>query len=319
MEKNTETGVAWERDVVEKLLLANVREQRSARRWKIFFRFLVLGYFVALLYFAVGGDVSTKAVHVGDHTAVIDIDDIIGADEIGITADAVLKGAKSAFEDKATKGVVLRINSPGGSPVQSARIYKGLKRLREQHKEIPLYAVIDDVGASGAYYIAAVADEIYANESSIVGSIGVIMNNFGFVDAMNKLGIERRMLTAGENKGALDPFSPLKPEDEAHAQKLLDEVHQQFIEAVRQGRGDRLADNDDIFSGLFWSGLTAKEYGLIDGFGDADYVARELVGEESLVDFTTVEDPFERFARRLGMGMVEGFKILATASAPLLD
>jgi protease-4 len=136
---------------------------------------------------------------------------------------------------------------------------------------------------------------------------------------MNKLGIERRMLTAGENKGALDPFSPLKPEDEAHAQKLLDEVHQQFIEAVRQGRGDRLADNDDIFSGLFWSGLTAKEYGLIDGFGDADYVARELVGEESLVDFTTVEDPFERFARRLGMGMVEGFKILATASAPLLD
>ena len=316
-EKENKQQTPWERDVVEKLLLSTVTEQRRSRRWSLFFRFLVLGYFVALLVLAfMSDDLSKSSVHSGDHTALIEIDDVIAVGDIGITADTVLKGMESAYKNKGTKGIVLRINSPGGSPVQSARIYSGLKRLREQHKDIPVYAVIEDVGASGAYYIAAAADEIYANESSIVGSIGVLMNNFGFVDAMEKLGIERRLITAGDNKGVLDPFSPLKPEDEAHARHMLNEVHQQFINAVKQGRGDRLVERDDLFSGLFWSGVTAKEYGLIDGFGDASYVARELVGEKQLVDFTAEEDPFDRFAKRLGLGMAEGLKWFTGSSSP---
>lgn len=319
MDENENKQVPWEKGIIEKLLLSTVNEQRRTRRWNLFFRFLILGYFIALLIIGLSDGFSTSKVHTGDHTAYINIDDVIAVEDIGITADAVLEGVKSAFESKGTKGVVLRINSPGGSPVQSARIYSGIKRLKTAYPNVPVYAVIEDVGASGAYYIAAVADEIYANESSIVGSIGVIMNNFGFVDAMQKLGVERRMLTAGENKGILDPFSPLNPEDVAHAQKMLDEVHAQFIKAVKDGRGERLIERDDLFSGLFWSGLTAKDYGLIDGFGDMDYVARELVGEETLVDFTAEDDPFDRFTKRLGLGMAEGMKWFAGSAAPRLQ
>jgi protease-4 len=296
----------WERQLVEKLLLAATREQARKRRWNIFFRFLVFGYFVALLVMLFWGDSLSEAeAHLGDHTAVVKINDIIAAENEGVSADQVVKGLKKAYKNDHVKGIIIKINSPGGSPVQSARIWSSIREMRKEHEKIPVYAVIEDVGASGAYYIAAAADEIYANESSIVGSIGVRMGEFGFVGTLDKLGMERRVITAGENKNILDPFLPLKEEDRRHAEKMLGEVHAQFIDAVKEGRGDRLVDNGELFSGLFWSGKTAKELGLIDGFGDSHYVASQLIEAEKLVDYTYEEDPFERLLRRFGAGVGE--------------
>ncbi|MEN8213876.1 MAG: S49 family peptidase [Pseudomonadota bacterium] len=308
--------IVWQRSLIEKLALDTVKGQRHKRRWRSLFRLLLLVGLITLFYLAATGKMSTQDLNVGDHTAVIAIDDVIMPKEQGISADQVAKGLKHAYKDKSTKGIILQINSPGGSPVQSARIYKEIRRLKQEHEEIPVYAVIGDMGASGAYYVAAAADQIYANESSIVGSIGVRMGEFGFVDAIGKLGVERRVIIAGQNKTTLDPFLPLTESDKVHAEEMLADVHQQFIEAVRTGRGDRLKENDDLFSGLFWSGLKAKEYGLIDGFGDSRHVAAELIGVEKVVDFTVRETPLDRLISRLGIGIGTAFtRMLEHSSA----
>lgn len=288
----------WERQALERLASAALQEQRRSRRWGIFFKSLVFIYLFLLLYLAFPGD-GEKAISAGPHTAVVEIRGVI-ADATEADADRIIKGLRRAFDNGDTEGVVLRINSPGGSPVQAGLIYDEVRRLREQHPQTPVYAVVEDICASGGYYIAAAADAVYANRSSIVGSIGVLMNGFGFVDAMEKLGVERRLLTSGEHKALLDPFSPTDDQAVDHVQGMLDNIHTQFIQAVKAGRGDRLKDDPELFSGLIWTGERGKELGLVDGLGDVRYVAREVVGAETLRDFTPRTDYLERFARRFG-------------------
>ncbi|MEN8174712.1 MAG: S49 family peptidase [Pseudomonadota bacterium] len=300
--RNEENPQAWERKLMEKLVLAGVTERRRARRWGIFFKFLIFAYLFLLLGIGLWDGWTDNGLRTADHVALVEIDGIIASADLGVDADLVVDSLKDAFKDDHTKGVIIRINSPGGSPVQSAEINAEIIRLREKHSEIPVYAVVSDVCASGGYYVAAATEKIYANRSSIVGSIGVLMNQFGFVDTMDKLGVERRLLTAGERKGIFDPFSPLTETDKRHAEQLLGQIHALFIQAVKDGRGDRLSDREDVFSGLFWTGEESLELGLIDGFGDARHVAREVIGVEKLVDFTREEDIWERLARRLGTG-----------------
>ena len=294
----------WERDLLHEMLTASVAEKRRTRRWGIFFKFLTFGYLFLLLgLFFWSDDLAISDAVIKEHTALVEVDGLISS-ETKASADKVITGLRNAFEDKKTKGVILRMNTPGGSPVQSRYINREIVRLREKYPDIPLYAVVMDICASGGYYIAAAADEIYADEGSVVGSIGVLINGFGFVDGMEKLGIERRLMTAGENKGILDPFSPLNDNDKTYIQGLLTELHQQFIDIVKEGRGDRLQDteNPEIFSGLFWSGEEAKRLGLIDDFGSSSYVAREIIGAEEIVDFSVEEEFWDRFAKRLGAG-----------------
>jgi protease-4 len=292
----------WERELLEKLAMASIIEQRRSRRWGILFKLLTFTYLVILLLLwlpdSLTGDAMTTTK---EHTALVEINGVI-ADDGDASADNVVTALRSAYKDKKTKGVVLRINSPGGSAVQAGYINDEIKRLKAKHPKIPVYAVVTDMAASGGYYIAVAADEIYVDKASIVGSIGVLMSTFGFERGMEKLGVERRLLTAGEHKGILDPFSPLKTEEKQHVQEMLDQVHQQFIQAVRDGRGERLKERDDIFSGLFWSGEESIKLGLADGLGSSSYVARELIGAENLVDYTRSEDLLERFAKRIGAG-----------------
>jgi protease-4 len=296
-------GTEWERDLLNRLSFASLAEQRRTRRWNVFFKLLLFTYLFLILFMAYQGrELGEARLRGGEHTAMVEVNGMI-ADTTRANADNILNGLRDAFEDDNTKGIVLRINSPGGSPVQADYVFREIQRLREKHKEIPVHAVIVDVGASGAYYIAAAADNIYVNPASIVGSIGVLMNGFGFVGAMEKLGVERRLLTAGESKGMLDPFEPLRKEDVAHVKQLLGQIHQQFIEAVKKGRGERLKDDPEIFSGKFWSGTEGIELGLADEVGDVDYVAREVIGAEEVVDFTPKPDFFKRFADRLGASM----------------
>jgi protease-4 len=300
---HSEGNVPWERELINRLSFASLAEQRRARHWSIFFKLLFFAYLFLLLILAYQGAEFGEERHKGgEHTAMVEVNGMI-SDATGANANTIIKGLRNAFEDKNTKGIVLRINSPGGSPVQSDYVYREIRRLRSLHPAIPVHAVIVDVGASGAYYIASAADNIYVNPASIVGSIGVLMNGFGFVGAMEKLGVERRLLTAGKNKGMLDPFEPLKKEDVAHIKQLLGQIHQQFIDAVKQGRGERLADNPDLFSGKFWTGGEGIALGLADAIGDVDYVAREVIGAENVVDFTPKPDLFKRFADRLGLSM----------------
>jgi protease-4 len=235
----------------------------------------------------------------GKHTALVDLRGVISPDTIG-SAENINAGLQHAFKDKKTQGVILRINSPGGSPVQSGYINDEIRRLRAEYPDIPLYAVVEDICASGGYYIASAADKIFVDKASMVGSIGVLMNGFGFTGVMEKLGIERRLLTAGENKAFLDPFSPTNIEQEKYARKMLGEIHRQFIEVVRQGRGQRLKEDPEIFSGIMWTGEKSVELGLADAMGSADYVAREVIKAEHIVDYTTREGFAERFAKRLG-------------------
>ena len=287
-----------EQGALERLLLAHLDEQRRARRWGIFFKavgLLWLFLLIALIASRETGDfMLTKP-----HTALIDIQGEIGGEE-GIHADDIIGALNSAFDNKHSKAVVLRINSPGGSPVQAGQVYDEIRRLRDKHKDKPVYVVVDDICASGGYYIAAAADKIFVDKASIVGSIGVLMDGFGFTEGMKKLGVERRLLTAGENKGFLDPFSPLDQGDVAHARSLLDEIHRQFIQMVRQGRGDRLKEQPALYSGLVWNGTRSIELGLADGLGSLAYVAREVVKAEDVVDYTPQEDLADRLARRLG-------------------
>ena len=291
----------WERELLEKLAFASLEESRKTRRWGIFFKIFIAVYLIIVLLIMQSGTWGEKAL-ASRYTALVDLDGEISA-ESNANADNIIQGLRDAFEAKAAVGVILQANSPGGSPVQSAYIYDEILRLREKYPDKPLYAVIGDVCASGCYYAVAAADKIYASPASIVGSIGVLMDGFGFVDGMKKLGIERRLLTAGENKGMLDPFSPLDSKARHHAQKMLDEIHGQFIDAVKQGRGDALKPNKEIFSGLFWSGTKAKELGLVDEYGSAGSVARDVIGAEEIVDYTVRENLFHRLAERFGMAM----------------
>lgn len=289
----------FEHNLVNRIAWEAVAEQRRARRWGIFFKFFFAGYLILFLLIYLPVDWHGGNITGGKHTALIDIEGIIGADTEA-NADYIVTGLRAAFEDSNTAGVILRINSPGGSPVQAGYVNDEIKRLRSLYPDIPLYAVITDICASGGYYIAAAAEKIYADKASIVGSIGVIMSGFGFVDAIHKLGIERRLITAGESKGFLDPFSPQKAEDVEHIDGVLNDVYQQFIAVVKAGRGNRLKDDEKIFSGLIWSGEQSIDLGLVDALGSPGYVAREVIGAEDIVDFTLHETYLDRFARQLG-------------------
>lgn len=295
------TAQQWERELLTRLASASLQEQRRARRWGIFFKLALLVYLIALLVVYLPADFATPGVS-KKHTALVEIAGVI-AEDSDFSADQVISGLRAAFEDDGTVGVILRINSPGGSPVQAGYINDEVSRLREKYPEIPVYSVITDMCASGGYYVAAAADKIYADKSSIVGSIGVLMNAFGFVEAMDRLGIERRLLTAGEHKGLLDPFSPVKEEELTHVQELLDEMHQQFIEVVKRGRKGRLKGGEKLFTGLIWSGEKSVELGLVDALGSSGYVAREVIGEEDIVDFTPTRSYLDRFADRIGVAM----------------
>jgi protease-4 len=296
----------WERDTLERLVFATVREQRAARRWGIFFKlsFLVLAFFSIWAYFDFnfgGSDLES----LGRHTALIEIDGTID-DEGSGAADTVIPSLNKAFSDAGSAAVVLRINSPGGSPVQAGIIVDEIQRLKRGYPNKPLYVVVDEICASGGYYIAAVADKIYVNKASIVGSVGVLMDGFGFTGLMDKLGVERRLLTAGENKGFLDPFSPQSDKQKQHALAMLNEIHEQFIGVVRAGRGKRLKENPDIFSGLYWTGAKAVEMGLADGFGTVDTVARDVVKAEDIVDYTAHEGLPERVLKKFGASVGAG-------------
>jgi protease-4 len=290
---------SWEKRVLEKLALSSLEEQRRARRWGIFFKSLTFIYLSILLFYWLGWSSQSDMSISGKHTALVDLRGVISPDTIG-SAENINAGLQHAFKDKKTQGVILRINSPGGSPVQSGYINDEIRRLRAEYPDIPLYAVVEDICASGGYYIASAADKIFVDKASMVGSIGVLMNGFGFTGVMEKLGIERRLLTAGENKAFLDPFSPTNIEQEKYARKMLGEIHRQFIEVVRQGRGQRLKEDPEIFSGIMWTGEKSVELGLADAMGSADYVAREVIKAEHIVDYTTREGFAERFAKRLG-------------------
>lgn len=293
---------AWK--LIERLTQSSLKEQRRARRWGIFFKsltFVWLFVVSASFYIAMNVDDISSAEGSEQHTALVDIDGEIGGNDV--TADDVVTGLRAAFEAPNSKAVILRINSPGGSPVQSGYIYDEMRRLQTLHPDKPLYAVITDIGASGGYYIAAAAGNIYADKASIVGSIGVISSGFGFLGAMEKLGITRRTYTAGSNKAFLDPFMPVNKDAAAMWQESLDTIHQQFINAVKASRGDRLKDQPELYSGMIWSGERALELGLIDGLGSTGYVAREVIKDEGIVNYTVQESLFESFAKNLGTSM----------------
>lgn len=283
-----------------------LREQRLARRWNTFFKGLFLLYLVAILLLSLPGLLSNSIFSSGKITALVDLQGVI-ANDTRASADNIVTGLRAAFEDSKTAGVIIRINSPGGSPVQSGYINDEIYRLKEKHPDIPVYAVIQDIGASGGYYVASAADEIYADKSSIVGSIGVRMGGFGFVESLEKIGVERRLLTAGDHKGSLDPFLPLKHEDVDHVQGLLQEIHEQFINTVMKGRRDRLVESPALFSGYFWSGERSLELGLVDALGSASYVAREIIEAEDIVNFTPRQNLMDVFARRVGASISESF------------
>jgi len=289
--------------LIEKVLMASGQEQKRTRRWGIFFKALTFVYlFALLLVFSPSRWMGDAASSDGPHTAMVEVQGLIAEGELA-SADNVVTGLRDAFEDDQTKAVILRINSPGGTPVQAGYIYDEILRLRDMYPDTKLYAVIGDLGASGGYYVAAAADEIYADKASLVGSIGVISGGFGFAGTMEKLGVERRLYTAGENKAFLDAFSPTKEGEKEFWEGVLKVTHSQFIEKVKQGRGARLQDSPELFSGLIWSGEQAKELGLIDGLGSPGYVAREIIGEENIVNFTPRRNPFEEWSDRLGVSI----------------
>lgn len=292
-------GNNLDKDVLASIVTEGLKEQKLSRRWGIFFKSLTFLYLFVLLIVISPRTPDSGAIKGEKHTALVELKGII-APGAEASADNIVTGLRAAFEDKDTAGVILRINSPGGSPVQSGYIYDEILRLREKHPDTPLYAVISDICASGGYYVAAAAEKIYADQASIVGSIGVRMDNFGFVDAMKKLGIERRTLTAGKNKALMDPFAPSNPKVNAHLTGLLENVHGQFINAVKQGRGERLKEVDGMFSGLIWTGDQSVEIGLIDELGNSSYVAREIIGEENIVNFSRQPDFLERFSKKIG-------------------
>ena len=306
MSETPENDPVWERKIIEKLALETLAEQKRRRRWGIFFK--ILGFvYLTFLIVALGdwGDTADKLGDGKKHTALIQLNGVIKPTGEA-SAEKVTEALQAAFKDHGTQGVILRINSPGGSPVQSGIINDEIRRLRAKYPNIPLYAVVEDVCASGGYYVAAAADRIFVDKASIVGSIGVLMDGFGFTGTMDKLGVERRLLTAGENKGFLDPFSPQDAEHRLHAQILLDDIHKQFIDVVRKGRGKRLKESPELFSGLMWTGVKSIELGLTDEFGSMEYVAREVIKAEDIRDYTMRASLTERFAKQFGTDLAEG-------------
>lgn len=302
MAETPQQDPGWEKRLLEKLALESLHEQRRRRRWGIFFKLVGFVYVGVILIMIGGWDFGTSRDISLHHTALVELQGVIAPDSEA-SAERVVGSLQAAFEDKGTRGVILRINSPGGSPVQSGIIYDEIRRLRTLYPAIPLYAVVEDVCASGGYYVAAAADRIYVDKASIVGSIGVLMDGFGFTGAMDKLGVERRLLTAGEHKAFLDPFSPQAETDRRHAQALLNDVHRQFIEVVRKGRGERLKETPELFSGLMWTGARSIELGLADATGTVDSVARDVIKAKDIVDFTQRQNLAERLAERVGAEM----------------
>ncbi|MDM4767474.1 signal peptide peptidase SppA [Pelomonas sp. SE-A7] len=290
-------------------------DRRSERRWRVFFRLIWLAFFVFLAWVLFFSQRHHGQAPNTPHTALIELRGEIAVDTEA-SAELMLSALKNAFEDEGAKAVVLRINSPGGSPVQAGIVYDEIQRLKALHNK-KVYAVVEEICASGAYYIAAAADEIYVDKASVVGSIGVLMDGFGFTGLMDKLGVERRLLTAGRNKGMLDPYTPLSSEQRGYAQAMLDQIHQQFIAVVREGRGKRLKETPEIFSGLFWSGEQAVKLGLADDLGSLDYVAREVVKAEEVIDYTPRDNLAERVAKRFGAAMGEGAVKALRATAQL--
>ena len=305
----------WERATLEKLAFASLEEQKSSRRWKAFVRLSWLGFFIALVWLVMHRGSAPNSVS-SPHTAVVEIRGEIseGSDA---SAEFVNSALRAAFEDEGARAVVLLINSPGGSPVQAGMMNDEILRLKTKHKK-PVYAVVEETCASAAYYIAVAADQIYVDKASIVGSIGVLMDGFGFTGLMDKLGVERRLLTAGENKGFLDPFSNQSERQRAYAQTMLNQIHQQFITVVKNGRGDRLKETPEMFSGLFWSGQQAVSLGLADQFGSLEFVAREVVKTEDIIDYTRRENVAERLVKRFGAALGEGAMKAALRSAPAI-
>jgi protease IV len=295
----------WERKILERIALEGVAEQRRRRRWGIFFKLLGFTYLTVVIALAVDWGESPDIADGKKSTALIDINGVIQA-KGDANAENIIAALQAAFKSRHTAGVVLRINSPGGSPVQAGMINDEIRRLRAAHPAVPLYVVVEDVCASGGYYIAAAADRIYVDKASIVGSIGVLMDGFGFTGTMEKLGVERRLLTAGKNKGFLDPFSPQNEHHKEHAQDMLDDIHRQFIDVVRKGRGKRLKETPDMFSGLMWTGAKSVELGLADGYGTLESVARDVLKAEDIRDYTVKGNLAEKFAKRLGVDMAEG-------------
>jgi protease-4 len=301
---------AWERQTLERVLMASITEQRQGRRWGIFFR-LVLVFYLGVALWQLADPLGDQGWpgQQKKHTAVIDVVGTIGVGQPA-SADNIIEGLRAAVDDANTRGVILRMNTPGGSPVQSAYVYDEIRRLKAKKPTLPIYAVVSDMCTSGGYFIAAATDKIYVNRASVVGSIGVIMGNFGFVEAINKLGVERRVMTAGAHKAILDPFSPVDAVAQEHMQGILNAVHQQFIDAVRQGRGNRLKDDPELFSGLVWTGARGLELGLVDDLGDVRHVAETIIGAETLVNFTPEENLMDRLGHRLGTSVASGLAAL---------
>jgi len=305
----------WERKTLEKLAFSALNEQKATRRWKTFVRLSWLVFLIALVWLALHRSSSPSNVS-SPHTAVVEIKGEIaaGADA---SAEFVNAALQAAFEDEGSRAVVLLINSPGGSPVQAGMMNDEILRLKVKYKK-PVYAVVEETAASAAYYIAVAADQIYVDKASIVGSIGVLMDGFGFTELMDKLGVERRLMTAGENKGFLDPFSAQSERQRAYAQTMLNQIHQQFITVVKNGRGDRLKETPEMFSGLFWSGEQAVDLGLADQFGSLEFVAREIVKTENIIDYTRRENVAERLAKRFGMALGEGAMKATLLNVPVI-
>ena len=297
---------SWEKHTIEKIAMESLVQQKGSRRWSVFFKLVSLIYIGWVLFFILTSS-SNSPIATGHFTALITINGEIGADSEA-SAINIKSSLKDVYESPGTKALILAINSPGGSPVQSGIINNEINRYKTLHPQIPVYAVIEDICASGGYYIAVAADKIFVDKASIVGSIGVLMNGFGFDKAIKNLGIERRLITSGENKAILDPFLPVEPKQREFMQELLKEVHKQFIEVVKKGRGNKLANNPEIFSGLFWSGESAINLGLADGYGDIDLVAREIVGYEKIIDFTNQSNFADRFAKKLGASIGSSFR-----------
>jgi len=297
--KSTGYEAGWEKDVLERLAFAAINEQKTARRWGIFFKMLTFAYLAVILWIIALPTIESDMVANKPHIAVIDVKGMIAEGE-SANAEVMIQGLRNAVKDKNTKGIVLNINSPGGSAVQAAYVYDEIRRQKQKRPDLPIYAVVGDICASGGYYIAAASDKIFVSPASIIGSIGAVMNSFGFAQALEKLGVERRTLAAGEHKAMLDPFAPLKPQEAEHMQTMLNQVHQQFINAVKQGRGDRLKQSPELFSGLVWSGEASIDMGLADGFGSVDSVAREVVGVDEKINFTPKERLLDRLAGRVG-------------------
>jgi protease-4 len=304
--------------VLEKLALRALDEQRRTRQWNTLFRMAWFALLLVVVAAALGWigkpDKDVVAGASGRHTALVELEGVI-APGSKASAERMIKALDRAFKDSGTKGVVLRINSPGGSPVQAGYINDEIRRLRAKYPDTPLYVVISDLCASGGYYVAAAADRIYVDKASLVGSIGVIISSFGFTGTMEKLGVERRAYYAGENKDFLDPFAPENPAQKEHAQRMLAEIHQQFIDVVRKGRGKRLKETPDIFSGLVWTGEKSVEMGLADGFGSLESVARDVVKAEKVVDYTPEDNIFESLSRRVGTSFGEAFGTAALQAA----